>query len=66
MKHNWEEFQPKDITKCMSSNHHRRCLNCGKEQSKESNQLWGRVVGYSWQPLAGKCKATKENNNAGT
>lgn len=34
----------------------RRCKNCEKTQSRESQYLWMRVVGYRWEPLAGRCK----------
>jgi hypothetical protein len=34
----------------------RRCAHCGAVQTKESQHSWGRVVGYRWFPLAGRCK----------
>lgn len=34
----------------------RRCKTCGKEQIKEPEHAWGRITGYIWFPLAGRCK----------
>lgn len=56
MKHDWDYSdygkQPTD----MQIHNRRICRNCGKEQKKFSNQVWGRVVGYAWEPLVGRCK----------
>ena len=34
---------------------HRRCKNCGVEQVKESQIIWGRITSYKWFPLVGRC-----------
>ena len=54
MKHDWVDYS--EGVKDISYYGRRRCLNCGKIQSKESEQHWMRVVGYRWYPLAGRCK----------
>jgi len=55
MKHDWEDIKKGGIED-MGNYGHRRCRNCGKEQTKESIHVWMRVVGYQWYPLAGRCK----------
>jgi len=38
----------------------RKCKNCNKEQTKHADHSWGRVTGYSWSPLVGRCNPKKE------
>lgn len=53
--HRWEHFEPEDKMLAMSTYGSRRCLLCGAEQHKEDVQWWGRITGYRWYPLAGRC-----------
>jgi len=41
----------------------RRCKNCGKTQTKHQEQSWGRVTGYNWSPLIGKCPGKQDIND---
>lgn len=38
----------------------RRCKNCKKTQTKQSEQEWMKVTGYKWYPLIGRCKGEKK------
>lgn len=58
MKHEWEH--PAILISKFGVNGFRRCLNCGIEQQKDDVQSWGRIVGYRWWPLAGRCKGKKK------
>ncbi len=55
MRHKWKNVhgsEPRDI-----GTHGRRiCESCGVEQEKFAQQVWGRVTGYRWEPLVGRCK----------
>ena len=42
----------------------RKCLNCGAEQTKDATHLWGRVTGYRWLPLAGRCKSKGKDHES--
>jgi hypothetical protein len=57
MRHSWY-IQNQGI-KGMFNYGMRRCLNCGKEQVKESEHLWRRVSSYKWSPPVGRCKLVK-------
>ena len=52
MRHDWDEFYELLARK-------RRCRNCGAVQTHDNIQSWGRIVGYTWYPKAGRCKGTK-------
>jgi hypothetical protein len=52
MKHNWLDVR---LTQATLGSPRRSCSNCGAEQKKVSSQSWGRVTGYSWDPLVGRC-----------
>jgi len=58
MKHEWARH-PDSETRRMPLQRVRYCLNCETQQQWTSRQEWGRVVGYSWHPLVGKCKQGK-------
>lgn len=61
VKHDWDyDYRPAgDRFFGLGAYGVRRCRNCGVVQKKESQHEWMRVVGYSWQPLAGRCKGKK-------
>jgi hypothetical protein len=50
MRHDW---QP--VKEGVSFIKRRRCSHCGKTQTHEVQQQWGRVTGYKWWPLVGRC-----------
>lgn len=56
MRHKWVP-DPKFGTSPadLSSYAGRVCVNCGAVQRKTSRQLWMRVVGYEWGPVARAC-----------
>lgn len=57
MKHDWEDIMSElPIQTQLAIHGARRCRNCGAEQEKWAEYLWMRVVGYRWEPLAGRCK----------
>ncbi len=58
MRHDWENI-PIPMHR-FGVNAIRRCRNCAIEQTKEDVQDWGRVVGYRWRPLAGRCKGKRK------
>lgn len=51
MKHDWEEYNSRH-----GIDRRRRCKNCRADQQHSDIQNWGRVVGYSWYPPAGRCR----------
>ena len=55
MAHEWHPYEPEDKLKAIASTQHRICYICDKRQSLQAKQSWGRVVGYQWLPLAGRC-----------
>jgi hypothetical protein len=60
MAHEWDSSdygrRPSDLL-----THGRRvCVRCGVEQTRHAEQSWGRVTGYRWWPLAGRCKRRRE------
>jgi len=60
MKHDWEDIHGElPPMKALSVYGARRCKNCGAEQVKEPQHLWGRITGYIWYPKAGRCKEPK-------
>ena len=60
MRHDWEDVHSElPITEGIFCRGYRRCKNCGKEQKREQTQNWGRVTGYQWWPLAGRCKGVR-------
>jgi hypothetical protein len=54
VKHAWEDV--KQGIEGISNYGKRRCSNCGAEQIKYDTQDWGRITGYRWEPLVGRCK----------
>lgn len=40
----------------------RRCPHCGAIQTRQTSYAWGRVTGYLWRPLAGRCKPQAQDN----
>jgi hypothetical protein len=64
MKHDWEHLQQTVANYIKYGGPARVCRNCGKTQTKESETWWGRVVGYSWQPLVGRCSGKKSKSKA--
>jgi hypothetical protein len=38
---------------------YRRCKRCRAIQQLNDVQNWGRIVGYRWYPLAGRCRPLK-------
>lgn len=57
MKHNWERHRDSETIR-RPCQRWRVCTHCHSEQQHTSNQEWGRVKGYSWWPLVGRCKPT--------
>jgi hypothetical protein len=55
MAHKWEEL-PSNKPEHLMSGPRRECVNCGARQVKEQETAWGRVIGYKWWPLVGRCK----------
>jgi hypothetical protein len=58
MRHDWQ-----DIPSTVSDPHwygKRKCRNCGAVQTREDEQNWGRIIGYRWRPLVGRCKPKDE------
>lgn len=53
MRHAWKEI-PMTILE-FGYYGKRRCRHCRAVQLKEDQQNWGRVVGYTWSPQAGRC-----------
>lgn len=41
----------------------RRCLKCGATQEWCDEQRWGRVIGYKWWPLVGRCPADRRKRS---
>lgn len=62
MKHQWEHVRGKGKFDDMGNYGRRRCKLCHKEQTKQSQQEWGRVVGYHWYPLVGRCKGKPDES----
>ncbi len=58
MAHKWRRYV-RDMTEC------RRCLRCRAEQTRERVTHWGRVIGYRWRPLAGRCRGTTPRDAKG-
>lgn len=56
MKHEFEKAEPNNPMHAMQVYGSRKCKNCGKVQHKYSEQNWGRIIGYKWLPLIGRCK----------
>lgn len=54
MKHEWEHVY--QGPEGLGNYGKRRCARCGAEQTKYSQHVWGRVTGYRWEPLVGRCK----------
>lgn len=54
MRHDWEEYNSRH-----GIDRRRRCKNCRADQQYGDIQNWGRVVGYSWYPPAGRCRPLK-------
>ena len=59
MKHNWQEFIDPENPHRAISGPQRCCKHCVAIQIKETQYLWGRVVGYRWLPLVGRCVTQK-------
>ena len=62
MKHNWESRNPAPRTKWFKffgCHDLRECTNCGAVQVLEVQTSYGRVDGYRWYPLVGRCKGEK-------
>ena len=63
MAHKWESRDPTPKTKwfkyfgCIDL---RECTKCGAVQAKHADYLWGRVVGYHWEPKVGRCPTDKK------
>ncbi len=62
MKHEWKIHYPSTSTAYLFKGAvcKRTCIHCGKTQYKNSQQIWGRIDGYHWTPLIGRCNQ-KEN-----
>lgn len=58
MKHKWLDHDYGDARDLWHYGR-RRCTGCGSIQQKEDRQSWGRVIGYQWWPLAGRCTGKK-------
>ena len=63
MAHEWEDVS--QGIEGLSNYGKRRCKRCGVEQTKEAEQVWMRIVGYKWFPLAGRCKGTMVDKHGG-
>jgi len=61
MKHDWDHSDYGRKATDMQVYDRRICKNCGAEQSKHATQVWMRVTGYHWYPLAGRCKPKHTN-----
>lgn len=58
--HDWEDVRDPWVQRSLTTYGRRRCSLCGAEQSKEQHGYWwGRVAGYRWEPLAGRCPGEK-------
>lgn len=69
MKHDWFDPPPKYASERfhrISVYGVRKCFNCGARQEKTANHEWGRVVGYQWWPLVGRCKGKGKRQAAAT
>ena len=64
MKHNWDYSKSNSLKHGTAFRNIRICLNCKAEQEKIQSHSWGRVVGSSWWPLAGRCKPTPMEINS--
>lgn len=64
MKHDWERLAD-DLKKVCEHGWEpmRRCRNCGKVQKRVSETAWMRVTGYTWHPLAGRCKPSETHTS---
>jgi len=57
MAHKWERLPETREKVCKYGwSPVRRCVHCGKMQTREANTVWQRVVSYQWWPLVGRCK----------
>lgn len=57
MKHDWQDGPYKDkYHLMMGGNKIRTCKHCGWRQERAITTSWGRITGYQWLPLAGRCK----------
>jgi hypothetical protein len=57
MAHEWVTLPPGPTD--ISTYGKRQCRKCGVVQRKWAEQDWMRVIGYRWEPLAGKCTMLK-------
>lgn len=61
MKHDWEDWyaDPKKTpAQVFMGERQRACRCCGKVQTLQIEQAWGRVTGRRWMPLIGRCKGS--------
>jgi hypothetical protein len=60
-KHQWREFGgcAKYPFRRM-----RECTECHAVQEYGASYAWMRVTGYSWDPLAGRCKPGRKKEDA--
>lgn len=61
-KHDWENIRGNDKKYGISFSERRLCKTCGAFQKKSTQHSWGRVVGYRWWPLVGRCKKPEQNS----
>lgn len=59
MAHEWESV-PLTRKDGFAAYEKRRCRKCHVLQQKMAEQRWGRIVGYSWWPLVGRCPADRK------
>lgn len=61
MRHEWERH-PDSCTTRRPFQEIRVCKNCKNEQKRFQQQSWGRVTGYAWYPLIGRCQGKGKKN----
>jgi len=62
-RHDWERLPATlEVVRQHGWGPHRQCKLCGAFQTRVQETAWGRVTGYRWWPLVGRCPGKKKGD----